>query len=93
MAYEIDFVGSPNAQKDYDAIAFRYWSVRENRWIVCVFDGGTAEASEDLFSHLRQYYLDGGKTPIDYVFVPIQTEITPLGYEQFCRSFQFAILS
>ena len=93
MAYEIDFVGSPNAQKDYDAIAFRYWSVREDRWIVCVFDGGTAEAGKDLCSHLGEYYLDEGITPIDYVFVLIQTEITPPVSEQFFRSFQFAILS
>lgn len=68
MAYEIDFVGAPNAKKDYDAIAFRYWSCRENRWIVCVFDGGTAEAGDDLCNHLRLYYLNGGTMSIDYVF-------------------------
>lgn len=68
MAYEIDFVGSSSAKKDYDAIAFRYWSCIEKRWIVCVFDGGTADAGDDLCRHLSLYYLNGETIPIDYVF-------------------------
>lgn len=68
MAYEIDFVGSDKVTKDYDAIAFRYWSQERNRWIVCVFDGGTADAGEDLCNILSQYYLIDRCNTVDYVF-------------------------
>lgn len=68
MAYEIDFVGSPKVEKDYDAIAFRYWSPGENRWIVCVFDGGTSEVGDVLSEHIGAYYLKGLPKNIDMVF-------------------------
>lgn len=68
MAYEIDFVGSDKVTKDYDAIAFRYWSQERNRWIVCVFDGGTAEVGEALSTHIDTYYLKGLPKEIDIVF-------------------------
>ena len=68
MAYEVDFVGSDKATKDYDAIAFRYWSQTQNRWIVCVFDGGTADVGDDLSNNLSNYYLIDGCDTIDYVF-------------------------
>lgn len=66
MAYEIDFVGSEKVEKDHDATAFRY--KRGESFINCVFDGGTAEAGEDLVSHLRDYYITPAKQEIDYVF-------------------------
>lgn len=68
MSYEVDFVGSPKVEKDYDAIAFRYWSPQANRWIVCVFDGGTSDAGEDLRRHINEYYLKGLPNEIDMVF-------------------------
>lgn len=67
MAYEVDFVGTAKVAKDYDAITFRYWS--ENRWIVCVFDGGTSEAGEALSQHIGLYYFkEPSAKEIDYVF-------------------------
>ena len=70
MAYEIDFIGIPGVKKDYDAIAFRYFSPRLNRFVVCVFDGGTTEVGEALSKHLSQYYLSPATAnrTIDFVF-------------------------
>ena len=68
MAYEIDFVGSSKVEKDYDAIAFRYWLPQKNRWRVCIFDGGTSEAGETLTKHLDEYYLKNSLKEIDMVF-------------------------
>lgn len=70
MAYEIDFIGSPGVKKDNDAIAFRYYSHQESRYIVCVFDGGTTKVGEMLSNHLARYYLspDTINCWIDYVF-------------------------
>ena len=68
MAYEVDFIGTLKVEKDYDAIAFRYWSPRANRWIVCVFDGGTSEAGEALSKHINTYYLKDIPKDIDMVF-------------------------
>lgn len=68
MAYEVDFVGSDQVTKDYDAIAFRYWSQMLRRWIVCVFDGGTSEVGEALSTHIDTYYLKGLPKKIDIVF-------------------------
>ena len=68
MAYEVDFVGTSKVEKDYDAIAFRYWSPSVNRWIVCVFDGGTSEAGEALSQHIDTYYLKDVPKEIDMVF-------------------------
>ncbi len=68
MSYEVDFIGTPKVEKDYDAIAFRYWSQEEKRWIICVFDGGTSEAGEALAGHLDKYYLNNLPKQIDMVF-------------------------
>lgn len=70
MAYEIDFIGSPGVEKDNDAIAFRYYSYQESRYVVCVFDGGTTKVGEMLSNHLARYYLspDTINCGIDYVF-------------------------
>ena len=68
MAHEIDFIGIPDVKKDYDAIAFRYFSPCLNRFIVCVFDGGTTEVGNALSRHLSQYYLSPANRTIDYVF-------------------------
>ena len=70
MAYEIDFIVIPGVKKDYDAIAFRYFSSRLNRFVVCVFDGGTTEVGEALSKHLSQYYLSPATAnrTIDFVF-------------------------
>ena len=68
MAYEIDFVGSDKVTKDYGAIAFRYWSPSANRWVVCVFDGGTSEAGVVLSKHIETYYLQRLPKEIDMVF-------------------------
>lgn len=66
MAYEIDFLGSNLAEKDYDAIAFRYLN-SEGRMIVCVFDGGTLDVGEEMCEHLKKYYLNSTNA-VDYVF-------------------------
>lgn len=68
MAYEIDFIGSSKVKKDYDAIAFRYRSSSERRWIVCIFDGGTSEIGDELSSHIDKYYLKDLPKEIDMVF-------------------------
>lgn len=67
MPYEIDFFGTDKVEKDYDAIAFRYFSNIEKRWIVCVFDGGTLDVGEEMCEHLKQYYLKDSDV-IDYIF-------------------------
>lgn len=66
MAYEVDFVGSTKAAKDYDAVAFRY-KTAVGKWVTCVFDGGTSDAGADLVEHLRNYYVGEG-APIDVIF-------------------------
>ena len=66
MAYEIDFVGSNIPKKDYDATCFRYTS--NGRFVNCVFDGGTADAGDDLVNHIKKYYFKNGGNTIDYVF-------------------------
>lgn len=67
MAYEIDFIGTDKAEKDYDAIAFRYYRPEEKRWIKCVYDGGTTDAGEALLKHLEDYYFNDSPE-LDYVF-------------------------
>ena len=68
MSYEVDFIGSKNVEKDYDAIAFRYLPQNSSRWTICVFDGGTSEVGEALAEHLNAYYLNNLPKEIDMVF-------------------------
>ena len=55
MEYEIDFLPVGNESKGGDAICFRYWDATTPQF-VGIIDGGTAEAGEQLVSHVQQFY-------------------------------------
>ena len=63
MPYEIDFLqpGDSNG----DAICMRYWSPRENRYIIHVIDGGYCDTGEIIVEHVKRYY--GNPRTIDHV--------------------------
>lgn len=56
MGYEIDFIGVKNAKakKDADAIVLRW---KENdKYKICVYDGGFKVHGEEMVEHLNKYY-------------------------------------
>ena len=68
MNYEIDFLGLNEDSCDADAICFRYFDEKEQRYIVGVYDGGTSRYGEMLVEHLNTYYFpDNQEKAIDFV--------------------------
>lgn len=68
MKYEIDFLGITEKTCDADAISFRFFDERLERYVVGVYDGGTKIYGEALTEHLKKYYFVNTSNPvIDFV--------------------------
>lgn len=68
MKYEIEFFGINEDTSDADAICFRYFDEKFQRFVVCVYDGGTIDYGNALVEHLKKFYFSGEANPrIDYV--------------------------
>lgn len=68
MKYEIEFFGIDEDTRDADAICFRYFDEKIQRFVVCVYDGGTIDYGNALVEHLKKFYFSGEANPrIDYV--------------------------
>lgn len=72
MGYEIDFIGVKNAKakKDADAIVLRW---KENdKYKICVYDGGFKVHGEEMVDHLNKYCfadIDESERVIDAIIV------------------------
>lgn len=93
MKYEIDFIGIKEETQDADAICFRYYDERQQRYIVCIYDGGLKSYGSELKNHLNKYYFSNMNShKIDYVICSHSDQDHVSGLTEILENFDVSTL-